>query len=423
MKVHGISKKERKIILFEKLEDGTSKIYSKDLKQKTLSKEEFDNIRSNPITSEYLLIKRNMNNALMKNLSLRKQYKLFIKEAKLLKKITKGEINLFKTGRPTTTILEYFSRFNPQEPEPIELYEFEIFEKCSNSALIFADKYEGEGYRYDFVSQFPYLMQNTGFQVPLTKGTLTTISSEEFAKMKYFKFGIYHVQIINSNKKLLIQNHANWYTHTDLNRAKELGYSMIIIQDEQPNALLYDKFINGSKLFGPIIRNLYKFKDEGFKLMKKYINCFWGALCQTNVLTLTLTPNNKSINHDKWNIRNFKPCDNGNCIVDLVNRDKPYETNFARIKPFIMAKSRYMLSKVIEQNINKVVWAHTDGVILTEPISEDTKIGSNIGDLKFDGSNVCKIKNATSFKFDDDDEPDLFAEMKTQKKLAKKLYS
>lgn len=430
MKVYGISDHERKVVIFKKQDDGKIKIYSKALKQKFLTYEEFRHIRSTPRTSKYILVKYRDDNKLMESLSMKKQYKLFIKEAKLLKRITGGKLNLFKTGKPATTILDYFNKMKPkEEPEPIELYEHEILEKCSNSALIFTSgsiklkEYKGMGYRYDFVSQFPSIISSNHFQIPMTKGKLTTITEEEFNKMKFFKYGCYHVKIESEiNKKLLITNKDNWYTHIDLNRAIELKYKLTIIENGKPNALLYDKFMNASKMFCPTINNLFNLKTQGFKVIKKYINPLWGKLCQNNVMTITLSPDNSEVNYDKWIVKEIKPINDLKCTVNLISREKPYETNYARIKPFIIAKSRYMLSKVIEQNEQSILWAHTDGVILDKPISKETKLGDNLGELQFKNSGQCRIKNVTNYEFYDDVEPDLFDELKKQKKLAKKLF-
>lgn len=419
MEIHGVSTHERSIIMFENdNEDHIINIYSEALNKTTLTKEEFKNIKTRPRSSKYLLIPTDKK--FMKNLSLKQQYEIFTTEANILKKITNNEINLYKTGKMATTILEYFSRFEPPIPEKIEFYEYDIIEKCRNSALIYANKYEGIGYKYDFVSQFPSIMQSTGFQIPLTQGKFTTITKDEFDQMKFYKYGLYHVKIHDINKYLMNENPDNWYTHTDMNRALELKYKIEIIENGCENALLYDTFINGSKLFGPVIRGLYKHKHNGFKIVKKPINTFWGALCQTNEMTLVLSDDEEI--SDKWFINKMTPSRNGKTKFELVDSNKPYETSFARIKPFIMAKSRYMISKVIEKNLDNILYCHTDGIILKSPISNDTKLGDDLGDLQFKGSSKCIIKNAIDVKFEDDVEVDVFAEVEKQRILCEKMY-
>lgn len=419
MEIHGISKHERNIILYEYDDDRIIHIYSESLDKTTLTQEEFKTIQSKPRSSKYLLIKKDDKYKAVKNMTLKQQYELFIKEADILKKITNNEINLYKTGRYPITILEYFSRFDPSIPDEIEFYEYQILESCRNSALIWSTKYDGIGYRYDFVSQFPSIMQSNGFQIPLSQGKLTTITKDEFDKMKYYKFGLYHVKIDIIDVRLMNKHPDNWYTHTDMNRAEELKYKIEIIEDGHENVLLYTEFINGAKLFGPAIKNLYKHKHNGFKIVKKPINTFWGSLCQTHHKILTLSDDEEI--SDRWRILSMVPAKNGKTKFELVDSQKPYETSFARIKPFIIAKSRYMISKVIEKNLDNVVYCHTDGIILKNPISENTKLGDNLGDLQFKGSSHCIIKNAIDVKFDDDVIVDPFEEVEKQRLLCEKI--
>ena len=85
--------------------------------------------------------------------------------------------------------------------------------------------------------------------------------------------------------------------------------------------------------------------------------------------------------------------------MDVSKKDKLFECDYARIKPFLVSKGRYTISKVIERNLDNCVQCHTDGIILTEPIEPTQKLGNDIGDLKFECEGQCKIVNSTSFKF------------------------
>jgi hypothetical protein len=76
-------------------------------------------------------------------------------------------------------------------------------------------------------------------------------------------------------------NEKNYYTHIDVNFAKELNYDMEIIEDGQPNFLSYEGcLINGAKLFKPFVDYLYQFKHIGYKTIKVYLNSLWGFLCK-----------------------------------------------------------------------------------------------------------------------------------------------
>ena len=85
--------------------------------------------------------------------------------------------------------------------------------------------------------------------------------------------------------------------------------------------------------------------------------------------------------------------------MDVYKKDKLFESDWARIKPFLVSKGRYMISKVIEKNLDNCVQCHTDGIILKSLIEPTQKLGNDIGDLKFECEGQCIIKNSTSFKF------------------------
>ena len=82
----------------------------------------------------------------------------------------------------------------------------------------------------------------------------------------------------------------------------------------------------------------------------------------------------------------------------VAKKEKRYETNWARMEPFIVASGRLKISNMILPNIENVVRCHTDGIILKKPIA-NVKLGSDIGDLKFEESGTCHIINSNDFKF------------------------
>ena len=76
----------------------------------------------------------------------------------------------------------------------------------------------------------------------------------------------------------------------------------------------------------------------------------------------------------------------------MVREDKYFETDFARIKPFLLARGREQLVKHMKPHVDNVVWCHTDGFITTNEF--DVPNVDKIGALKFEGfcANV-NIKN------------------------------
>ena len=75
-----------------------------------------------------------------------------------------------------------------------------------------------------------------------------------------------------------------------------------------------------------------------------------------------------------------------------------YENDFARIKPFMLSYGRAKIANIILPNIDKVVRVHTDGIICKSRL-KDIKLGTNLGDLKFEGKGNVKIINSNNYTF------------------------
>ena len=403
MQVKGISPNEEKqLMIFKHNQNGKIVVYTEVDGYEKKEKKEYQKIRNNPISSDYLLLRKNTKDPDLKNLSMKDQLTAILIENEILKLLTNGRINLFKTASVPKTALHLFYSFKPPVPEKIIEQETDFLESCKTGAFRYCKKqYKGKGYKYDFCSEYPSIMKSQSMQFPIGQGELKSLTDADIKDWKYYKYGIYRVKITNIDRRLLVENNDNYYTHIDINRALELKYDVELIIDDKPNALLYEgKLINGAKLFKEFIDYLFEFKNAKFSCVKKYINCLWGVLCQTDKFTVN-TKKSPMIKEGKT-VLTMLPIGNGEDIdgfmMDVCDRKHLYENDYARIKPFITAKARYNISKVIEKNIDNLVYSHTDSVILTEEI-KDVKLGSNIGDLKFEeyAENIeVKNKNITT---------------------------
>ena len=372
MYVRGISETEKKIAIFENISSLEVKICTEN-GVSIISYEEFKNIRSNPKSSEFLLVKKKPD----KNIE--DQYDSFIIRANEIRKLTRGKINLFKTGSDAKTVLKLFASYKPPQAEKILDYEATILEYCKNGPLRFGKPYKGIAYKADFVSEYPSILRSDHMQFPYKQGELKTLTLDEFNKLKYFTYGIYHIKIKNMDRRLMTENDTkDWYTHIDLNRAKELKYELELVEEED-NWLTYDGcLINGSKLFGKCIDYLFGFKVQKFEWAKELINPLWGALCQKNVLCVETI-------YKQDNVLSIQRNDTKYLTYNIIKSyDEYYETDWARIKPFLVAKGRYNISKVIEKNLENLVYTHTDGCVFSSPIIGVT-FGCKIGDLKNEG--------------------------------------
>ena len=380
--------------IFECLSNGKFKCYNIVDKYFELTSEEKAFYIKNPRSTKYIFIKKNERDNDLKYLSIRKQCKSINKEAEKLLILTKGKINLYRTGSPTNTSLQlFYDLCDNIEPEHIEDYEVNIFEKC-RGALIFGIPYEGIGYKYDIVSEYPSIMNSAQHKFPIKKGTLKTYTKEEFDNLKFYTFGLYHVEIHNIDFRVFRNNPENWYSHSELNFAiTKLKLKItLIIENEEPNALLYDanSLITGKNLFGPFVKYLFNFKDSGNSEIKKYLSNLWGKLCSTNVIKIT-----NAVIYENKEIMSILPNDDGTLTIETFVKSKFYDFNYARIKPFLMAYGRLKIANIILPNIENIVRTHTDGIISKVELTINT--GYGLGDLKKEGKGNCKILNNNNY--------------------------
>jgi len=102
-------------------------------------------------------------------------------------------------------------------------------------------------------------------------------------------------------------------------------------------------------------------------------------------------------------IVSITPGKNGKHRVETVKMDKYYQLPYARIKPFLFSYGRHIIAKIICKNLDNVLRCHTDGILLKEPI-KDVQLGTDLGDLKFEGVGYCEIYNYTQYEWIKDEE-------------------
>lgn len=404
--VKGTSPNEDKIIaIFEKTKDGKTRIFYGD-KQKVflVSEESFKNMRSKPRTGKYILIKYDKNDFT----SLKDQYEKIYEEAVLLKDLTKGRINLFRTGSTGKTALQLFYdlcpvKDNESQPDKISEKECEILKKAKCGALIWGIKYIGKGFKYDVVSEYPSIMIAKSLKIPWGGVEFQKMTKEEFDKLQFFKYGIFHVKVHDPDFRLFRKNSNNWYSHTDLNYAKnKLKCKLELIIDGEDNAMIYNKLKSIKTVFEPFVNYLFEFKNKGIKQVKKYLNALWGALCQKNTLDISATSeihDDKMIFSIKPNFKDLKEDhDMNNHTLTVYSKNNYYELDYARISHFILASGRLKISNIILPNLENCVRCHTDGIILKSDI-ENVELGENIGDLKLEEIGTCEIIDSCNYFF------------------------
>ena len=340
-------------------------------------------------------------------ISLEDEYNRYIKLADYLKEATKNklltpyEINLYKTGSINNTALKLFDEMTKHiTPDDILDDEAQWISDSSFGAIIFSEEYEGPGYKYDIKSAYPAVISNNNVLCPVKRGNFSYINPTEFKELKFYPTGIYHCKILKSvnpniNKQFKF-NKKNKYPSISLNHAKFLGLEIEIIDTEtkENNILLYprDKCLTCHQVFKSYVDYLFQFKDAN-KDAKLLLNIITGIIAQVNTTELTIKQDGEVVKiFDDYIIINQHKKNNGDTILELVKENHFFKSNFARFKPFLYAKGRFMISEFINPVKELVVKCNTDSMILKE--NAEIKTGSKIGDMVFENYyHHIKIKN------------------------------
>ena len=377
-----VSHRERKIMMYETKKDkqtgefficydGKTKcVLTKEMRSKIYSWE-----------TNYILV-----SVFDDKLSLEDNYNLFIKIADTLKNKTNGKINLYKTGDFKKTALQLFSDsvkhiMHPTDPDQMEA---EFLNKSSQGAIIFNTKdYNGPTWKADVISMYPSIMADVHQLFPVKAGEYLYLDA---LPTDFYKFGIYRASITGKTK-LFRFNFDNYYTSTDLTRAKELNLNIELIVDGQPNFLHYsrDKCLTGSEIFGEYVNFLFPLKQDGVLGAKQILNVLWGALCERNL--------KKTIHNHGTNVElpdnitpQCRPCDfnENSTVCEYIKYEKQNLYGWSRIKPFLLAKGRSKISKIMEPFVLSLIKCHTDG-FTTSKYPENLKYGDKLGDLRDEG--------------------------------------
>lgn len=393
-KVFNVEYKEKKPLIYN---CKTFEVYD-GIKKWKLTKQERDDIYDHK--TDYILVNMDDFNSEMED-----EYEEFIRVADTLKKETNNIINLYKTGENKRTALNLFDMFTKyiKTPDEIKQDEAIFINNASIGAIIHTEAYEGEGYKYDVVSMYPSIL-NGMLLTPLERGEFIRLSQDEFNNMQFYKYGVYRCIINKSDdinvNKLFRFNNNNHYTHISLTHARKLGLKIELIIDDEPNFLYYsrDKLITCHELFGKYIDFMFDLKQKKLPRSKMILNILWGALCQKNTVSKCIDNDSTEIIDlpDDIDFDNIKPLDDKKTktIIDYVNRQTYYKSNFARLAPFLLSKGRLMISDILQPHKEHIKRIHTDGFISSSNL--DIKTGQKLGELKYEGHcpNVKIVNNA-----------------------------
>ena len=201
------------------------------------------------------------------------------------------------------------------------------------------------------------------------------------------------------------------------------GYNIDIeLIQEQNNCYIYgslkeDGITKGSNIFGKWFRYMFELKEkypECKVLIKLITSSLWGRLAEFNrlfktdeqIVEQTIDASTKYDRSHKYYIRSTKTNRKGDDLCELVNSRKPYYFNIARIKPFLISKSREMTGKVAIKYIDDVVRICTDNITFNK-VHDDvvfqastfklTKEAKTTGEIEWKYT-TCYYNHSTGYK-------------------------
>jgi hypothetical protein len=388
---------DKKIYFYDRISEDYIIFNGKDYT--TMKTDTFFEIMKRPYSYSFILVRIDKRNNIY---NCKKQYEEYIQGSKHIKKITKGKINLFRTGSVSNTALSLFYKSNLKNNlnmEDVQEYELKYLE--NGGGVRIGEEYKGIGYKYDINSFYPSLYISKIIKIPYRAGTLKTI--DNINDIKYVKHGIYNVKIDVQNDKLFTERDNNIYTHYELNWAKKLGYTM----ESQGQHLIYNKddLISMYDLFNKFIDLVYPLKKE-HKIIKLILNSLWGALvskCGGNIsIKGTIDYIDNYADRIKSDILSIHPINKDIFKATLYAKNIFYRSQYARLNPFLMGFARCKLHKDIYKiGHEHIKYSHTDSMILDIKLDKQLKISDKLGDYKYEGmSENCHIINKNQYIFE-----------------------
>jgi hypothetical protein len=375
-----------------------------------ITKEQKDEIRS--LKTDYILIEKNKDRDRKKvkrgkweEMSLKELYDNFIRDADELYKQTKGVVNMYRTGRDSQTAIYLAYQFlnnNNIKAEPITAKEYTWITKASHGAIIFGYEYAGPIYQYDLNSAYPSIYSSVNFLVPIKQGEFQHLTKETFEAFKFYCNGIYRVKIEYPNndnkwKKLFRLNYDNYYTNIDLTYAKKIGLKITLL-DEPENLLAYprNKCKTGHELFNDYVKLLYPLRKNPIikDRCKALLRCLWGALSCEQVQKFRFKIDEEFELFPTKEAISLCPYSDNEYEVTTIKKNQPFETNYARMKPFLLAAGRVKIAKQIEPHVEHIYRCHTDSTY--SDIELPIECSLELGEMKYEGCiEHGKIVNAT----------------------------
>jgi hypothetical protein len=340
--------------------------------------------------------KMKLNNNLLfiksSNEDFKDNYFNFLYKCETMLDASNGLIDLTKYPSQSLAALDVWRRLSKpyNYSDELKLVESNIINNAFKGGLMFCEKgYTGYGIAYDVNSAYPATMINNYFQLPLEQGEPRRINQDEFRQLKYFSYGIYRAKILlnksNNNYKLFKINKTNYYTHYDLTLAKELGFDIELIYDNEFNFYYYskEKLIKGKLLFGQFVSKLYELKSNKIDGAKDVMNALWGSFSQRNKYNKIVNDDIELQIPDEGEILGFSCTRAGDLKIKYnSNKNKLFKRDEGRWSCFFTSFTRMQIARELIPYVDNIVRIQTDGFILNKNIDVNLDFGTNIGQWK-----------------------------------------
>jgi hypothetical protein len=330
------------------------------------------------------------------------EYETILHDAEILKQESAkikglGEIDLSQCGYNVVTatrLLVYNNLRSIPVPEEITPMEEEwIYRAFMGGIIMSVPAQLDNAVDYDINSAYPFMMSKQGISFPIKQG--------EFSHMddlpEIVSYGIYHV-IISPHEdphvaRLFRFNQKNYYTHTDIQLARNLGLNVELIHDGQANSLTYKTGrALGMHMFKTLVDNLYQLKQKKVPFAKAIINTIWGCLCEKNKLTRVAYHDKPEIVVDEEHtILAIHPVAGGH-RVQYAKQGGLYKYNYARIGVFLTSYVRRFMSETLLPFKEHIYRIHTDGFIADQSLP--LSLGTDLGEWKIEKTGDCQIAHS-----------------------------
>jgi len=253
---------------------------------------------------------------------------------------------------------------------------------CNNGGLMYCDKGIHESFGYDGKNFYASILGSDDFKFPSKQGNEINLT-ELPANFDELKYGYYKVSITSQDehfKKVFAFSQHHVYTNTSLKQAKKFqkhfNVNIKLFQNGKPNAYIYsdDCIVSSSCIFGKWYRVLNQVKHmyPKNKLIKHLQSSLWGHISRASRINKTY----EEIQKEGLIIGRTDKADyliedhlmfNDKEYYILIDRLNPYKYNL-RLKSFVTAFGRNIMSQVAMLSLDNVVRIQTDGVVFKKTV-------------------------------------------------------